>query len=1461
MRKFKDLHKKERAEYLLTLVLLPFFLLFNRLGKSLKCFSTKGRQLTASVLCAALILGVLPVTALAGNSYAVIEAFKINGFEVATKDFSADYWAYGTEKGVTKSNVQALPSRGWTWAIQVNAADGQYTIKLNNYKGGAVYAFKYIHGEKVNLNLDLQGSNTINTTSNTTYGVRLGNCNVTMQGEGSLNIKPNDATSAGFEASSLTVNLPEYREFSVDVSGESTYKNHCYGINASEFTLNSGAVTVKAVNNVFDENWPCPAAGIYTKKATVNGGKLTVNATHSVAGGKAYGIYGQSVYNEQKKAYDYIAETAFNGGVVDISGSTAAIYSTTAPVIANNIVFWAGQTADRSDRAAYDSEKFNSYLYLTSVHSHCICGAMQMHEEKVDCPYFSYRAETFEPWSNAATLPTYGSYYLTTNVTLSSTWKVTSSVTLCLNGYSITANGDFDAITISRNNLTLTDCSKTEQQGKITHAPGTTGRGIVTEKATQFSKSLRVYGGNITGNTAENGAGIYCATENAMVISGGSITGNTATGNGGGIYCEGDLELNGGSITGNSAKVGGGVYYKKGSSDSSKYYSFQMSGGTITGNSATEAGGGVYGAYYVVASGFRKFGNYSDTPVCSVTVLNNTSGPEGSKKADNISFAPGWCLSLFYNFTGGNISLNLTGEGTVAAVGYSFLTSTLTLKQTPLASLHCDDKKFTPVLDKANNKIVLKKALKTLTANDFNFTPPTGLTYNGQPKLATVTAKPGVNCGAVTVQYFNESGQAVALPVDAGTYTVAVNVEENDIYAGETALSAASWKFTVAPKQVLTGEIGITGVLETYLYTGAGIEPKPVVTAEGQSLTLGKGYALSYENNTNVGHAAVVVTLKGNYTGTRRLPFFITYGHASEQMYTLPPANQNGWYNGSLTVTAANGYTISETTQNFSQSVTFTGDTAKGGKQIFLKAKSGEVYRTILNYKIDTAAPTNVTVQYNQNGFKALLNKLTFGLFFKNTVTVQAKAEDALSGVDEILYYAADSAVQNPQSITGWVNRLSVAAGNKKLIYVKATDNAGNSVILLDQGVVVYSDSTVSPVAASFDLKTENRSDLTFTLNLNGNTFSAVKNGGSLLQSGTDYTVSGNTVTILKGYLAGFGAGTVQNLSFEFYPLGEQAQTVSTAVTVAITDSTHYHTPVKHPEKAATCTANGNIEYYSCTGCSALFKNAECTQSVTAEETVVKAYAHSGAKQTKAVLAGCLTGGNSAYWYCEKCNSYFADNGGTLNAEKAYSSKAGFEQKALGHSWGDWDIITPATFEKAGQKTRACNRCQEVESVELEKLVPAITKGQNGSVERENGNSLSFTCNMPLSETTVILVDGTALPKSCYQLGENGEFTLLKSYLSTLSAGGHTVTVQTADGSANAPFTVTAAAEQGEGQNNQNNAGLDNNTENTNNAGTGASPKTGEGQSLVLWLALAYLSSCVLAGLAITGKQKRRAKK
>ena len=56
MRKFKNLHRKEQVEYIAVLALFPLFLLFQWLGKSIKCLSTKQRQLTASVLCALLII-------------------------------------------------------------------------------------------------------------------------------------------------------------------------------------------------------------------------------------------------------------------------------------------------------------------------------------------------------------------------------------------------------------------------------------------------------------------------------------------------------------------------------------------------------------------------------------------------------------------------------------------------------------------------------------------------------------------------------------------------------------------------------------------------------------------------------------------------------------------------------------------------------------------------------------------------------------------------------------------------------------------------------------------------------------------------------------------------------------------------------------------------------------------------------------------------------------------------------------------------------------------------------------------------------------------------------------------------------------------------------------------------------------------------------------------------------------
>lgn len=1438
MRKFKELRGKEKAEYVAIILLLPLFLLFRQLGKNIKWLSLRKHQLTACALCAALILGALPLTAFADNvSLTVVTEFTIGKNKINVKNSPDNSWAYGYDTSVVAKDAATLPSGGWTWALQSNLSTAEYTIKLKNYNSSYIIASNVdlYSGNRCKLTLDLSGYNTV-TSSN--YGLRLGFCDVLLTGDGNLTVKTADNSSA-FEANSLTVDLPSYRTLDITAAGTQSYGSTGISV-LSNFTLRSGMVNVDITGTTDQKNYG--AVGIEASTVTVDSGSLKVVSSNTNENGASWGIRGNSKYNNEKNMWEYPAEVSFNNGLIDIKADVAAD-TLNAPKVADGLKLWAGKAADRSDKEVYDPEKFQSYTYFTTEHVHCKCGAMTSHKELQTCSY--YRKESYQPWTDSTAMPGSGTFYLKNDVVLSSTWEISGTVNICLNGHSIIAGGDFDAIKITDGSLTLSDCSPADRQGNITHAPGTVGRGIVTKEFTRYTTALKMFGGNITGNSGENGAGIYCGTKANVTIKGGTITNNTATENGGGLYCAGDASLDGGTISGNSAKYGGGIYITKGNVSDSVYDAFEMTGGTVTENTATESGGGVYDKYRFVLRGFKEgFSSSYDVGDCTAVVQNNTSGPEGAKITDNVSFSAGQCLHLWNNFTGGYVSLHLTGEDTTAAIPYTNLTSTFRIIKGTASTLHCDDRKFMPQLDASKNKIVLVKALKTLSAADFEFTPPSGnLTYDGQTKTAAVTAKAGINCGKITVKYYDENHERVYEPKKAGTYTVSIDLEENETYAELTDVHAASWKFTITPKDVSASEIEITGMDQTYLYTGVAIKPTPTVTVDGNKLTLNKDYTVTYENNTNIGTAGVTVTLSGDYRGSRKLNFSITYGHASELMYTLPAANENGWYNGDVVISAKNGFTISETAQSFSDSLVLTGETARGGKQIFLKAASGEVYRTVISYKIDRQAPTDVKIRYNESEFKSLLNRLTFGLFFKNTVKVETTATDALSGIDQIQYFSADAEVQNPENITGWENSLTITAQSKKIIYVKVTDKAGNRVILLDQGVVVYSDSAVSPAAATFDLKDGNRKDIDFTISFNGNTFRELRNGETLLVSGNDYTVSGNTITVSKEYFARFGAGTVQNLTFVFDPLGERAATDGTVVAaVRIIDSTHVHNAVKHPANAATCTKDGNIEYYTCTGCNERFKDAACTQTVTENEIILKALNHEGAVLTDAVTEQCTTDGNLAYWYCAHCNRYFADRNGALNPEKAYPNKDTFTKKALGHDFTEWYVTSPATFTEKGEKIRACNRCNKQETEEIAKLVPTMTKGQNGSFTQKKDSSLTFGSNLPLDENAVISVDGNVLPNSAYRLASKSDIILSESYLNKLSAGNHTLSIQTADGTVKTAFTVVAA------KGNENPTTL-----------PGKSPKTGDSRHFAWWIVL-LISGLSLTGVTVSRKKKKSAK-
>ena len=77
----------------------------------------------------------------------------------------------------------------------------------------------------------------------------------------------------------------------------------------------------------------------------------------------------------------------------------------------------------------------------------------------------------------------------------------------------------------------------------------------------------------------------------------------------------------------------------------------------------------------------------------------------------------------------------------------------------------------------------------------------------------------------------------------------------------------------------------------------------------------------------------------------------------------------------------------------------------------------------------------------------------------------------------------------------------------------------------------------------------------------------------------------------------------------------------------------HVHVPVKVEAKAETCTEEGNIEYYTCSGCHKLFSDAECTKEISEEDTVVKAHGHKYNKWVITKLATCTEEGVKT-WYC-----------------------------------------------------------------------------------------------------------------------------------------------------------------------------------------------------------------------------------
>ena len=324
---------------------------------------------------------------------------------------------------------------------------------------------------------------------------------------------------------------------------------------------------------------------------TMSGGKITDNSgtgggvyvssgsnTSFTVSGSAQitGNTGSNVYLGEYKGQ---SNTIKVDGVLDRTASIGVSVETANRVVATGI---SEENAERftSDNSKYSLQYDSTSQTLTLVghDKHPVCGKT--------CTHGKHEVETTwnpigtEKELNAAKA---GNYYLTKDVTISSTWSPDDGVVLCLNGYSIISQDSTSVIEVKHNvNFTLCDCSG--GNGKITHGPDPNNKGetiVGSGVQVNWSGTFILYGGSITGNkTMRNysGGGVNMSGGHFQMY-GGAITGNTAQfGDGGGVYMASGAEftMTGGEITGNTATIsssytigsgqghgyGGGVYVK-----------------------------------------------------------------------------------------------------------------------------------------------------------------------------------------------------------------------------------------------------------------------------------------------------------------------------------------------------------------------------------------------------------------------------------------------------------------------------------------------------------------------------------------------------------------------------------------------------------------------------------------------------------------------------------------------------------------------------------------------------------------------------------------------------------------------------------------------------------------------------------------------------------------------------------
>ena len=174
------------------------------------------------------------------------------------------------------------------------------------------------------------------------------------------------------------------------------------------------------------------------------------------------------------------------------------------------------------------------------------------------------------------------------------------------------------------------------------------------------------------------------------------------------------------------------------------------------------------------------------------------------------------------------------------------------------------------------------------------------------------------------------------------------------------------------------------------------------------------------------------------------------------------------------------------------------------------------------------------------------------------------------------------------------------------------------------------------------------------------------------------------------------------------------------------------------PEKAPTCTENGNHEYYYCSICKKAFLDAAGQRETTVKAQTVDALGHAMILHDSQAAA-CGKPGNAKYYTCRICGNSYKDFQGIQATTPAAETIP-----ALAHLMVKTEAKAPTDTENGNNAYYTCETCHKVfkdeegkqETTVEDETLPTLEKHELVKVEAkdptctETGNRVYYTCNL-----------------------------------------------------------------------------------------------------------------------------------